>query len=117
MTKRQIAVAYIESNGISFYTKNTNAVRLNIPLDVVSDLEVVNREKLEGIIDGLFQSQGIKGLEFDVILVFSVQTSFDKDFTGDSKTRHEQMQQFLEMVPFEDVLSNSYDFNAKTKVV
>lgn len=119
MVKRQTAVVFIDNNKILFYAKDTkNNLALDLPSDVVSDLEVVGRNKLEQLVDTFFQAETLKGIEFDVILVFSQGTTFEKDFTDDTtKVKYEEIQKFLDMVPFEDVLSNTYKINKKTKIV
>nr|MBI5455683.1 hypothetical protein [Candidatus Levybacteria bacterium] len=117
--KRQLAVVYIDVNKILFYVKDTkNNLSLNLPLDVVSDLEVVARDKFDQLIDSFFQMDGLRNMGFDIILVFSQGITFEKDFATDTiKAEHEGIQKFLDMVPFEDVLSNTYKINKKTKVV
>lgn len=119
MTKRQVAVAFVDNNRILFYIKDTkNNLVLNLSSDVVLDLEVISRDKFEQLVDTFFQTDGLKGIEFDVILVFSQGITFEKDFADDTtKVKYEEIQKFLDMVPFEDVLSNTYKINKKTKVV
>ena len=86
--------------------------------DVVSNLEVVSREKLERAINRLFQLPNLKGKEFDVVVIFSHNITFEKELTStNSKAEFEETQKFLDMVPFEEVLSNSYRINKKTRIV
>ena len=119
MAKRQSAVVFVDSDKILFYAKNTkNYLQQDLPLDVISDLEIVGRDKLDQLIDTFFQAESLKNIEFDVILVFSQQTTFDKDFEDNAtKVKYEEIQRFLDMVPFEDILSNTYKINKKTKVI
>jgi len=117
--KRQILVVFVDNNKILFYIKDAkNNLQLNLSSDVVSDLEVLSRDKFEQLVDTFFQTRGLKGVEFDVILVFSQATTFEKDFADDAtKVKYEEIQKFLDMVPFEDVLNNTYKINKKTKIV
>ncbi|HYM65621.1 MAG TPA: hypothetical protein VES68_04055 [Candidatus Sulfotelmatobacter sp.] len=119
MVKRQLAVVYFDVNKILFYGKDTKKnLELDLPTDVVSDLEVVAKDKFDQLIDTFFQTDTLKNVAFDVILVFSQGVSFEKDFTDDTtKVKYEETQKFLDMVPFEDILSNSFKINKKTKVV
>lgn len=119
MVKRQLAVVYIDNNKILFYIKDTkNNLVLDLPAEVVSDLEIVRRDKFDQLIDTFFQADSLNNIGFDVILVFSQGTTFEKDFTDDTaKVKYEEIQKFLDMVPFEDTLSNTYKINKKTKVV
>lgn len=117
--KRQLAVIYIDSNKIQFYARDLKNI-LEIPLssDIISDLEIVDTEKLGEIISSFFLSNNLKEQEFDVILVFSPSTTFEKELEeGDSKFKYDETQKFLDMVPFEDMLSNSYKIGKKTKIV
>jgi hypothetical protein len=117
--KKQTAIVFIESNRISFLIKDTRDIlQLDLPLDTISNLEVLSRDKLGQLIDSFFQTNGFKDIELDIILVFSQDVAFEKDFVDDAvKVKDEEIQKFLDMVPFEDVLSKIYKFNKKIKVV
>lgn len=119
MTKRENAIIFVDSNRILFYTKKaTNVLELKLPMDVLVDLEVVNREKLEHLIDNVFTLPEFKNKEFEATIIFSSKSTFEKEIEGaNSKEEFEETQKFLDMVPFEDMLSNSYRLNKKTKVV
>lgn len=117
--KRQVALIYFDTNKILFYAKNFKSA-LEIPLssDIISDLEVIDGEKLESVIDNFFLTNNLKELEYESILIFSENTTFDKDLEdGDSKFKYEETQKFLDMVPFEDMFNNSYTIGKKTKIV
>jgi hypothetical protein len=119
MAKKEDAAIYIDNNRILFYIKGAvNTLGLNLGADIVADLEVINREKFEHALDNFFQTPTLKGKEFNVTVIFSRNTTFEKELTGiNSKAEFEETQRFLDMVPFEEVLSNSYRINKKTKVV
>lgn len=119
MQKKEILAVFIDSNRILFYTKKaSNTWQLSLLVDVLCDLEVVNREKLEHLIDAFFQLPNFKGKEFDTTVIFSQKTTFEKELIStNSKAEFEETQKFLDMVPFEEVLSNSYRINKKTKIV
>jgi hypothetical protein len=119
MTKREDAIIIIDANRILFYVnKASNTLQLNLSSDVISNLEVVSREKLERAINRLFQLPSLRGKEFDVVVIFSHNITFEKELTStNSKAEFEETQKFLDMVPFEEVLSNSYRINKKTRIV
>jgi hypothetical protein len=119
MTKKENAIIFVDANKLLFYTKKVNyTLQLNLPNEAISNLEVVSRERLEYFIDRLFQSPNLRGKEFDVTLIFSQKITFEKELTStNSKAEFEETQKFLDMVPFEDVLSNEYRVNKKTRVV
>jgi hypothetical protein len=119
MTKKEILVVFIDNNRFLFYTKKaSNTLQLNLLADVICDLEIVNKEKLEHLIDSFFQSPNFKGQEFDTTVIFSQNLTFEKELTStNSKAEFEETQKFLDMVPFEEVLNNSYRINKKTKIV
>ena len=115
MIKKNFAIILVDTNRLLFYTKGlTNTLQINLNSDTVSDLEISNREKFEHVIDNFFLQTGIKGKEFDITIIFSQKTTFEKELTStNSKAEFEETQRFLDMVPFEDVLSNSYKVNKK----
>jgi len=119
MIKKEILVVFVDKNRILFYTKKaSNTLQLNLLVDILCDLEIINREKLEHYIDSFFSSPNFKGKEFDATIIFSQHTTFEKELTStNSKAEFEETQKFIDMVPFEEVLSNSYRINKKTKIV
>lgn len=117
--KRQLAVIYFDSSKILFYSKDLKTdLQIHLSSEVISDLEVVDSDKLSSLIDSFFQNNNLNQMEFDCILVFSPNTTFDKELAeGDSKFKYEETQKFLDIVPFEDTLNNSYNIGKKTRVV
>ena len=117
-TKKQTAVLYVDVNKAFFYAGSIgNTLQLSFPPDVISDLDLVNAGKFEQFIDSFIQSN-VKGQEFEVILVFSHNAVFEKDLIITDPERIEaQIQSFIDIVPFEEVLSKSYKFNKKVKIV
>ena len=72
MVKRQLAVVYVDVDKILFYVKGAkNSLQLNLPSDVVSDLEIIGREKFDELVDTFFQMKSLRDIGFDIILVFS----------------------------------------------
>lgn len=119
MVKRDNLIILVDSNRLLFYLKKAvKTLELKLNTQVMADVEVVNREKLEELIDNVFSIPNFKGKEFNTTIIFSQKTSFEKEIKDDnSKAEFEETQKFLDMVPFEEVLSNSYRINKKTKVV
>lgn len=116
--KKQTAVVYIDTNNASFYTgKSGDIFRLDFPSNVISDLDLVSEEKLTQLIDSFCKTNNLEGTKFETILVFSAGSVFEKDFADENKEENTQIQQFIDIVPFEDVLSKTYKLNKKTKVV
>lgn len=116
--KKQTAVVYVDTDKVFFYTGKTGDIfRLDFPSNVISDLDLVSEEKLIQLIDSFCKTNNLEGTKFETILVFSTGSIFEKDFTDEIKEENTQIQQFIDIVPFEDVLSKTYKLNKKTKVV
>lgn len=111
--KRKQAVLYIEANRLFFYPGPAgNTVQLAFPQDMVSDLEVLNPQKFLNLFLVFFQTQKIPPSE--ILCVFAQATVFEKEFPlGEKK---ESVQQFLDYVPFDDILSKQFTINKKLRV-
>jgi len=114
-------IVYIDSTRAYFYSESLgNVLQLDFPQDIVSDLEIVNKDKFLQLFN-IFIQRNIKGLgisKFNVILIFSPNTTFDKDLAPIiNKDIEEQEREFLGLAPFEDVLSKTYKLNKNTRVV
>lgn len=116
--KKQTAVVYIDTDKASFYTGKTGEIiKLDFPPNVISDLDLVSEEKLTELIDSFCKTNNLEGIKYETILVFSIGSVFEKDFTDENKEENTQIQQFIDIVPFEDILTKTYKLNKKTKVV
>lgn len=114
-------IVYIDSNRAYFYSESLgNVLQLEFPPDVVSDLEIISKDKFLQLFN-VFIQRNIKGLglsKFNVILVFSPNTTFDKDMAPIlNKDIDEQEQEFIGLVPFEEVITKSFILNKGTRVV
>lgn len=117
-TKKQTLIVYIDINRIFFYAEGVrNVLQLEYPPDTLSDLEIGNREKFDKLTSSFIQTN-FKGFSFNVILIFSQNASFDKDLVPQvGKEIEDQEEEFLGIVPFEEMLSKSYKLNKGTKLV
>ena len=118
LAKKHTALIYIEAQKAFFYTvKTKNTLKIDFPSDVVSDLEIMDKEKLVQILE-TFLKNNFKGINFEIILVFSKSVTFEKDFPLSSyKDNATEANNFLDMVPFEETLSKTYKLSKKTKVI
>lgn len=113
-TKKQQAILYIEANRAFFYPGPAGAMlQLAFPLDVVSDLEVLNSQKLMALVTAFFQSQKI--LPSEIVFVFAQAMTFEKEFPLEEKK--ETIQEFLDFIPFDDVISKIISTGKKTKAI
>src|SRR3972149_4687503 len=115
---KQSAIAYIDSGRLFFYApvlKNT--IQQNFAPDTVADLDIHNRDKFEIVLDEFIQ-KNLKGMKFDVTLVFSTDITFEKELVPVlNKDHDEQVMEFINLVPFEEVLSKTFKFSKNEKVV
>ncbi len=118
MVKKESAVIYIDKDKMLFYVKEAqNVLELSLPADVISNLEIINTDKLGELVDKFFQSATLKDKEFDAVAVFSSNITFDRELEENtSKFVYEEQQKFLDTVPFENILSNSFRIGKKTKI-
>src|SRR5260221_5414491 len=114
-SKKQQAIFYIEGNRAFFYPGPTGEMlQFPFPIDVVSDLEVLSRQKLLALIQAFFQTQNIAG--YEILIVFATTTVFEKDFEQ-NETSQSAIQQFLDFIPFDEILTKTYTSDKTTKVV
>ena len=118
-SKKPLTVIYIDKNKALFYFENTKiTLQLDFPPNVISDLDLLSKERLEELIDTFINSNNLKDSKFEAVLVFSPVSAFEKDFLGDlPKDKEVEIKKFIDLVPFEEVQSKEYKLGKKTKVV
>lgn len=109
-------IVYVERSG--FYYQGDGAATLSFafPPDTVTNLEVLSRERLELLIRTFIQNN--KLAPSIVIIVLGQSVYFEKDIVeGDESQQEIEMQQFLDNVPFEFVISKSFPLEKGQKVI
>lgn len=109
-------VVYVEPNRLLFYSSSINKVLFqDFPPDTVSDLDIINKEKFNQILTFFIQNALQKAI-YDIALVFSQQTTFEKVLVPTiSKDIDALTAEFTSMVPFEEVINRVYKENKNIK--
>src|SRR3989344_820619 len=104
-SRKPLTVIYIDKNKALFYFENTKiTLQLDFPQSVISDLDLLSKERLEELIDTFINSNNLKDSKFEAVLAFSPVSAFEKDFLGDlPKDKEVEIKKFIDLVPFEEV--------------
>ena len=113
-SQKQAAILYIEPNRIFFYESTSGLLQLDLNPEIISDLEVINKENFYNLFKTFIESNGI--LPATTVVLISPSVSFEKDFVPNEKLEAD-IQSFLESVPFENIVSRAIKMDKKTKVV
>ncbi len=113
-SKKLQAIFYIEATRAFFYPGAAgDLLQLPFPPDVVSDLEILNRPKLLEQLQAFLQTQSI--MPSDILLVFATPIVFEKEFPQEKN--HEPIDQFIEYIPFEEVLTRTFQQDKLSHVI
>jgi hypothetical protein len=116
VSKRPISIFFIDAKKAYYFNQNLNApLALDFPPDVISDLEIINKKKLEALLQGFINGYNI--YPSNIIIVLSTLVTFEKEFSVSSIEMDKNIEEFLELVPFEDHISKKVLLSGKTKVV
>ena len=116
-SEKQTIVCYIDKNKALFYQDMDGSIlQMDFPPDIISDQELTGREKLEHLIESFLETNKLgKG---NIIFIYSPDITIEKDFPDEpAGNKNEEIQKFIDMIPFEEVLSKIYKLDKKTKVV
>lgn len=110
-------ILYVEPSRLLFYSSSLNKLLFqDFPPDTVSDLDIINKEKFNQILTFFIQN-ALQKIAYDLTLVFSQQTSFEKALVPTiSKDIDALSSEFTSLVPFEEVLSKVYKDNKDIKI-
>src|SRR3989338_170434 len=113
-SQKQAAILYIEPNRIFFYESTSGLLQLDLNPEIISDLEVINKENFYNLFKTFIESNGI--LPATTVVLISPSVSFEKDFVPNEKLEAD-IQSFLESVPFENIVSRAIKMDKKTNEV
>ena len=116
LSKKPTGVFYIDGNRAFYYEQSISSpLSMTIPPEAVNDLEVIDKKKLDIAIQAFLSTHKLPPK--NIIILLSTQVTFDRDFTRSSVDMMKNIDEFLELVPFENILSNKAVFSGRTKVV
>jgi hypothetical protein len=115
LAKKPTGIFYLDGNrGFFFEQAMGSPVALDFTPDVISNLEVIDRKKLDLLIHAFIKNYKLQPKNIAIML--STRMTFDKEFPHGSIEIEKNIEEFLELVPFEDVLSKRVILSGKTKV-
>jgi len=116
ISKRVTGILYIDGNRAFYFEQSMSSpVALDITSDIVSNLEAIDKKKLDLLIHTFIKNYKLQPTNIAIML--STRMTFDKDFPHGSIEIDKNIEEFLELVPFEEILSKKIPFSGKTKVV
>jgi hypothetical protein len=116
ISKRPSGVFYIDGNKAFYFEQSlASPIPLDIPVDIISNIELLNAKKLEALLQAFIRSYKLVGK--NIVLLLSAQITFDKDFPNGSIEVEKNIQEFLELVPFEEALDKKIISSGRTRVV
>lgn len=117
VSKKHIGIFLIGKNGGSLFVAGRDeAIAIKFPKNVVSHLEVVDKNSFEQIITRSITEKEIKLAALYIVL--------DKDVTFHKELKNiplslqtAEVEKFTDMVPFQRLLTRTYNFSNKTIIV
>lgn len=112
------SLIYIDRNNLYFYGGNVHApLVLPFKPTTIRDIEIINSEQFEKELNDFIKNNKIEPT--DTMIIIAHQSSFEKIL--DPKTPSDQIEilkkQFIDNVPFEEVLSKSFITPKGTKII
>lgn len=115
MTKNLHSILYTTASKLFWYGEHFSSLMQQVvPQDTMSDLEIMDPDKLAAVVREFLLQNNVKDGEITVIL--SAEVTFEKEFIDDNALK-DGLILFLEQVPFEKVAHRVYHLNKKIKVV
>ena len=116
VSKKPSGVFYIDGNK-AFYFEQALAspIALDIPVDAISNFELINKKKLTTLLQTYIRNY--KLVPKNIVILLSVQVTFDKEFPHGSIEMQKNIQEFIELVPYEEMIQRKIISSGKTRVI
>lgn len=115
-TVKQNGVIWFDKTGLSIYLEDKPFLRLNFTPDVFSNLEIVDKTKLENLARQFIKQSNLSYLTF--ILIMTSDVLFEKDWIlPQSELQKKEEIDFIENIPFENTISHSWTKDNKKKLI
>ncbi len=114
--KKQPAILYIDFDKFFYFSSTTPVTQLPFGPEVIADQNVVSREKMISVIEYFVQTYRIE--PSSLAILFSPNMTFERDFPEiPTQKDRDEIQKFIELVPYEEVITKTFRFNKKTRVL
>jgi hypothetical protein len=115
LKKNSKIIFYLEKNGgLLYLNKSADPIIVAFPKDTVRNLEVQNSDKLHEIISNTIAENKIK--PSSVMLILGEGVVFEQNISESSNTS-EDIQAFLDIVPFSSLISETFFIKNKLKAI
>ena len=116
ISKKPTGVFYIDGNKAFYFEQSLpSPISLDIPTDIISYFELLNKKKLVVLIQTFIKNY--KLTPKNIVVLLSVQVTFDREFPHGSIELQKNIQEFLELVPYEELIQRKIISSGKTRVV
>lgn len=112
--KEERVIIYFDRGSISFYRSNAPVVKVEFTADIVRDLEIKDRQKLNEQIKLFVESNKLPPSR--ALLVISPNVTFEKDLPETLKGKDDEVKRYVDSVPFESVAYEVFKQNKITRV-
>ncbi|MBI4097706.1 MAG: hypothetical protein HY426_01585 [Candidatus Levybacteria bacterium] len=116
ISRKPTGVLYLDRSRAFFYEQRLGApLAFDLPAEIISDLEVINKKKLDSAIRGFVGANNL--VPNNIIVLLSNSITFEKEFPQGGVGVDKSIEEFLEFVPFEEYVSKKIQISGKTKIV
>lgn len=114
--KKQNGVIWFDKTGLSIYLENKPFLRLNFTPDVFSNLEIIDKTKLENLIRSFIKQNNLSNLSF--ILIITSDLLFEKDWLlPQTEAQKKEETDFIDSIPFDNTVTHSWIKENKKKLI
>lgn len=115
MAQDSESVLFLDKNRIFVYDGN-GITKLDIPTTIIRDIDVVDKSGLDSLLDTLIKSKKLAPGKLWIILSDTI--CFSRDFTEVDPVKLEvQIKDFLEAVPFDQIVSKKYRSQTGVRII
>jgi hypothetical protein len=116
-SEKQLGIFYLEKGQASFFSPTLLAgLSIKIPVNVVNDMEIIDKETLLLLVKNLLTSSRV--VCGQILIILSADFTFEGGFAQESlEERAEKLKTFQELVPFENVETRVIRQEKKWRVI
>ena len=113
---KQNGVIWFDKTGLSIYLENKPFLRLNFTPDIFSNLEIIDKIKLENLIRAFIKQNSLTYLTF--VLILTPDILFEKVWPiNQTEVQKKEETDFIESIPFENTITHSWIKDNNKKVI
>jgi len=116
-SNKQSGIFYIDRDNAFYYDRGySSPLKINFTEDIFAHSEIIDRKKFDALLQDFIIKNKINPNKI-IHIILSPLITFEKDFDKKTVISEAEIQELLDLIPFEEIISKEFQLNNKIMII